>query len=178
MPTVKSALPLAQALNRAGRRPDAVRLLALAAAALLLAGCTLVKDPEPRQLSGPTDGYTPTATYLKLHVKRDDGTTALLDFDRRDWYTAGIAKMVDQKDLRFVVAEAMPRDILNEYVAREVATPDELQGLRFDAMDASPEQRAEMDREYELLLQAFLATVPEAASPPGAAPLLPAAPLP
>lgn len=125
------------------------------------AGCTLIQEPEPKMLVGPTDGYTPTATFLKLHVVRDDGTTALLDFERRDWYTAEIARRVDVKEIQFVSAEAMPRDILNEYLARVVSAPEDLQALRYDEMDATPEQRASMDAEHEELLRRFLENAQE-----------------
>lgn len=125
-----------------------------------LAGCTLVKEPVPREVAGPTDGYTPTAAFLKVHVKRADGTVALLDFDRRDWYTAKIADMVDLKQMRFVSAQAQPREILNEYVALSVADPGEVSKLRYEEMDATPEQRARMDAEYDRLLRSWLARAP------------------
>lgn len=125
-----------------------------------LAGCTLLQEPPVRELAGPTDGYTPTSVFLKLHVLREDGTTALLDFERRDWHVSEIAKRVDRKDLPYVAAQAKPRDILNEYVVQSIATPEDLQELRFDDMGATPEQRAEMDREYDELLRAWIADAP------------------
>lgn len=143
-------------------------------AAVLLPGCAIVKAPEVRELSGPTDGYTPTAAFLKLNVKQPDGSVQLLDFDRRDWYASRIAELVDQKQVRSVTAQALPRDVLNEYVAQSVADPSSLAGLRYDEMDASPEARAQMDDEYQALLERYLSRVPPI-SPAG---LLPADPLP
>lgn len=141
-------------------------LVALVAApALLLAGCTLVDEPQVRELSGPTDGYTPTSAYLKVHLRRDDGSVAMLDFDRRDWHTSEIAKRVDRKQLDFVVAQAMPRDILSEYVVQAVVTPEDLGGLRYDEMGATPEQRMEMDREHDALLEAWTARLPAVSAP-------------
>lgn len=127
---------------------------------LALSGCAALDPPPVREVAGATDGYTPTAAFLKLHVKRDDGSTMLLDFDRRDWYTAKIAEMVDLKQARFVSAQAQPRDILNEYLAESVADPGEMARLRYDDMDATPEQRTEMDNEYQQLLERYLASAP------------------
>lgn len=137
-----------------------LRVVALLALASILAGCAAMEPPAPRQLSGPTDGYTPTSVFLKLHVKRDDGTTALLDFDRKDWYTAEIARRVEHHKLDFVSAQAQPRDILNEYLAQEVASPEDLDSLRYDAMGATGEERSLMDAEYEELLQKLAVAPP------------------
>lgn len=152
-------------------------LALLAVPALLFAGCTLVQEPQVRELSGPTDGYTPTSVYLKVHLRRDDGSVAMLDFDRRDWHTSEIAKRVDRKELDFLAAQAMPRDILSEYVVQQVVTPEDLGMLRYDDMGATPEQRMEMDSEYEALLQRWLAqAAPVEAETPDA--LLPGPALP
>ena len=136
-------------------RPSRVvlRLTGFLAAASILAGCAALDPPGPRELSGPTDGYTPTSTFLKLHVLREDGTTAFLDFDRKDWYTAEIARRVDLKKLEHVTAQAQPRGILNEYLAQVVHAPEDLDALRYEAMGASHEQRSLMDTEYEELLR-------------------------
>lgn len=120
---------------------------------LAAAGCTALDPPGPRELSGATDGYTPTSVFLKLHVKRDDGSTALLDFDRKDWYTAEIARRVDLHKIDFVVAQAQPREILSEYLAQQVSSPEDLDALRYEAMGATSEQRSLMDAEYEELLE-------------------------
>lgn len=144
-----------------------MRLALILVASLLLAGCTLLKEPEIREVQGPTDGYTPTAAFLKLNVKRDDGTLVLLDFDRRDWYASKIAEMVDTKVISFVAAHGMPR-LVNEYVAETVVTPSELANLRYDTMGATAEQRMSMDREYTALLERYLAAVPAAPAAPSA----------
>lgn len=133
----------------------------------------MVKEPEVRELAGPTDGYTPTAAYLKLNVVREDGSVVLLDFDRRDWYAAKIADLVDRKKVDFVSAQAMPRDLLNEYLAQTVVEPSELAKLRYDAMAATPEQRQDMDNEYQALLETHLAQAPVQPTQ-----LLPADPIP
>lgn len=150
------AEPLYRGAPRAARVRRVLALLLLPA----LAGCAALDEPAPKALAGPTDGYSPTASFLKVHVKRDDGTVALLDFDRRDWYTAKIADLVDLKQMKFVSAQAKPREILNEYLALSVTDPAEVAKLRYDAMDATPEQRARMDAEYERLLEAWMARAP------------------
>lgn len=143
----------------------------------LLAGCAALDPPGPRELSGPTDGYSPTSAFLKVHVLREDGTTAFLDFDRKDWYTAEIARRVDMKKLEHVTAQAQPRNILNEYIAQSVVSPEDLDALRFEAMGATNEQRGLMDAEYEDLLRKL---VPSEARPPPAKemPLVPERTLP
>lgn len=141
--------------------------------ALLVAlpGC-LLREPTVKEVHGETDGYTPTAAYLKVHVWTDDDRVVLLDFDRRDWHVSGIAKRLDGGQLDYLSAQALPRDILGEYVVQHVGAPGELAALRYDAMAATPEQRADMDAEYERLLRDVL----EGRPPPGmreAAPLEP-----
>lgn len=133
------------------RRGPILLLLAVG----LLAGCAALEPPGPRELAGPTDGYTPTSSFLKLHIKREDGTTALLDFDRKDWYTAEIARRADRHDLDFVTAQAQPREILGEYIALSVIVPEELQKLRYEEMGATHEERALMDAEHDELLKAL-----------------------
>lgn len=142
----------------------------LVLAALALAGCAvpLLDEPTLREVSGPTDGYTPTATYLKVHVRAEDGRLIMLDFDRRDWHASAIAERIDGKSVRFLSAQALPRDIMNEYVVEHVGAPGELAALRYDEMEATPEQRAAHDAEYEALLRRFHEALPEAA--PTAAP--------
>jgi hypothetical protein len=142
-----------------------MRLALLLVPSLILAGCTLLKEPEIREVTGPTDGYMPTAAFLKLSVKRDDGGAVLLDFDRRDWYASKIAEMVDTKQIPFVSAQGMPR-LVNEYVAETVIMPSELAKLRYDEMGATSEQRMTMDQEYTALLERYLASVPDAPEAP------------
>lgn len=134
-----------------------VRALALSLlAVLLLPGCSLVSEPQERELAGPTDGHQPTPNYLKVFVRRDDGTMALVDFDRRDWYTAEIARRIDRREVEFLSATVMPRNTLNEYLVQRVTSPADLASLRYDEMEASPEMRAQMDAEYEQLLKEAL----------------------
>lgn len=151
---------------------------ALVLAALLLSGCALplLDEQKAKEVSGPTDGYTPTNSFLKVHVRRDDGTLALLDFDRRDWHASEIARRLDERDVRFLSAIVEPRNVLNEYLVTSVGSPGELQGLRFDEMGATPEQRAAADAEYEQLLQRFDAALPEAVPTSAPSPALPALP--
>lgn len=155
-----------------------MRRVALLLTALTLSGCALplVNEPEAKEVSGPTDGYTPTAAYLKVNVKAEDGRTVLLDFDRREWAASEIAERIDQKEVRFLSAQAMPQ-LLNEYVVVNVGAPGELQALRYDEMGATPEQRAQYDAEYEQLLERFNAALPDVAAEPDA-PELPVPTLP
>ena len=122
--------------------------------ALLVAGCTFIPQPGPRDVSGPTDGYEPTASYLKVFVRQDDGNQTLVDFDRRDWYAAGIANALDDKTITFVTVHGMEREaVLGEVVVDSAKAPDALAGMRYDAMHATAQQRSVMDAEYERLLQ-------------------------
>lgn len=129
------------------------RPLVLVALAGLLGGCAALEPPPPRELAGPTDGYSPTPTFLKVHVKREDGSVALLNFDRREWHVSEIARRLDRNQLEFVAAQAQPREILNEYLAQEVRAPEELRALRFDAMGATHEERRLLDAEWDALLR-------------------------
>lgn len=162
----------------APRTPPPVRALAVGlVAALLLPGCSLVSEPQERQLEGPTDGHQPTASYLKVFVRKDDGSLALLDFDRRDWYVAEIARQIDTRTVQYLGATVMPRNTLGEYLVLDVSTPAELDGLRYEAMEASPEARAEMDREYDEILRKLAEDALEKVPTPPTA-LLPEAALP
>lgn len=142
-----------------------MRALPLLLATLATSGCTLLSEPQLKELSGPTDGYTPTAAFLKVEIEREDGTTALLDFERREWHTAEIARRVDRREVPFLSAQVTPRDVLGEYLVQHVGAPGELEALRFDNMDATPEQKAQMDAEHDELLRLFEA----ATRTPGAA---------
>lgn len=133
---------------------------ALVLLAVPLAGCAALEPSPIREISGPTEGYTPTPSFLKLEVRREDGSMLLLDFDRADWYTAEIARRVDLKKVEFVSAQAKPRDILNEYLAQSIAEPADLQSLRYDDMGASAESRQSMDAEHTALLQEWMAKAP------------------
>lgn len=141
--------------------------------ALPLAGCAGLDPPGPREVAGPTDGYSPTASFLKVHVRQPDHSLVMLSFDRTEWYTAKIAELVDLKQMTFVSAHAQPRETLNEYMALDVAEPSDVAKLRYDAMQATPEQRAQMDAEHEALLKEWLARTPAAPTT-----LLPQHPLP
>lgn len=137
-----------------------MRTLALALlAVLLLPGCSLLAEPKERELAGPTDGHQPTPSYLKVFLRRDDGSLALVDFDRRDWHVAEIARRIDRRELDYLGAQVMPRHTLNEYLVQRVLQPSDLQTLRYDDMGATPEARAQMDSEYEQLLRALSNTV-------------------
>lgn len=146
-------------------RPHFVLLVA-ALAAPLLAGC--LKEPEVREVAGPTDGYSPTASYLKVHVLREDGTRVLVDFDRRDWHVSEIARRLDDRRIDFLTVQAKQRDLIGEVLVESVLKPEDLASLYYPTMDATPEQRAEMDREYDAILERAMAgvAVPTPA-PPG-----------
>lgn len=146
-------------------------------AALLVPGCSLVQEPQPRALEGPTDGHQPTSSYLKVFVERTDGTLVLVDFDRREWYVAELARRIDTRQVDFLGATVMPRNTLNEYLVQRVHTPSDLGSLRYDAMDASAEARTQMDGEYEALLQKAIQDAAEKA-PRAPLPVLPDGALP
>ena len=132
----------------------------LLAVGLLVAGCTLVAQPGPKDVSGPTDGYQPTSSYLKVFVRSPDGNLTLVDFDRRDWYAAKIADKLDDKTIDFVTVHGQERGILGEIVVDAAKSPAELAALRYDAMHSTAQQQSAMDLEYEHLLQKLSARTP------------------
>lgn len=123
----------------------------LAALAFLAPGC-LLDEPQPREVTGPTEGYSPTQTYLKVHVRQDDGSIVLVDFDRKEWYTSGIARRIDELSMRELAVYAQPRNVLGEVLVLDVRAPEDLAELRYDAMKATAEERRLMDLEHDALL--------------------------
>lgn len=130
-------------------RALAVSLLALAPA-LLAAGCTLVPEPKAEDVSGPVDGYDPTASHLKVHVLEGD-RVVLVDFDRRDWNVNGIAQLIDEKVIRNVTVHGMPRDVLNEVLVETVGDPSQLAKYRWNDQ-TTPEERSAADKAYDALV--------------------------
>jgi hypothetical protein len=106
------------------------------------------------KVEGPTRGYSPTSAYLKVHVDTPEGRRVLVDFDRRDWHVAELARRLDDHRLRFLFVEGTPR-ILGEVVAETVFDPGDLAELRYASMSASGEDRLRMDAEYDALLARF-----------------------
>lgn len=145
-------------------------LLVLLLSVPLLVGC--LQEPEVREVTGPTDGYSPTASFLKVHVKRDDGSVILVDFDRRDWHVSEIARRLDERQIDYLHVQAKPRDTLGEVLVESVKEPSDLAGLYYPTMQATPEQRAEMDREYDRLLQKTLGAAPSPGPETPAIPLV------
>lgn len=151
---------LARGLNPGSRRTGAVRPPALVARMLpllllapALAGCSLVEEPKPRQLEGPTDGYLATSPYLKVYVRSNSsGDIVLVDFDRRDWYVWKIAERLDGHDVGYLTVEAKPRDIIREYLVERVTDPADLEQYRYANMEATPQEQARMDAQYTDLL--------------------------
>lgn len=119
---------------------------------LLLSGCALVPEPGPADVAGPTDGYQPTPGYLKVFVKGEDGTSTLVDFDRKDWYVAKIADKLDLREVPYLAIHGQERDILGEVVVETALQPEDLGALRYDRMKATAQERQAMDLEYEDLL--------------------------
>lgn len=140
----------------------AVRLAA-PLALVLLAGCTLVPEPQARDVAGATDGYSATAQFLKVFVRNESGVTTLVDFDRRDWYVSKIAAQLDEKQIPFLDIRGQERLTLGEVVVASVRVPENLTSLRYEAMAVSPEERSAMDLEYDQRLRGVTghpATVP------------------
>lgn len=134
--------------------------------AVASAGCALTDTPGPKSVAGPTDGYTPASSHLKVFVRSNaSGEMVLLDFDRRDWHVAGIAQRLDGHALRFLTAEATPRAILGEYLVQRVVEPADLEAYRYSAMSVSEEERLALDAEYDTLLARFAPTVPAPEAP-------------
>lgn len=133
--------------------------------ALALAGCTLLKEPEEKPYEGKAFGYDPTAAFLKVNVRDPEGRIKLFDFDRRDWYTAELARRVDHREITDLTIQGKARDTLGEVLVLDVLDPGTLSGLRYDRMDATPEARQQMDAEHDELLRDLTEPLPEPAPP-------------
>ncbi len=142
-----------------------------------LAGCLsdvslLPAEDPPLKVEGPTRGYSPTAAYLKVHVDTPGGQRVLVDFDRRDWHVAEVARRLDDQRLRFLIIEGPPR-LMGEVVAETVHTPEDLAGLRYDAMGATHEERLLLDAEYADMLRRLAEAAPAPEAPAAPVPALP-----
>lgn len=126
-----------------------MRRALLLAAILLLPGC--VKEDPARDVQGRTDGYYPTAAYLKVQLRSDDGHVTLADFNRSEWYVAEIAKRIDERQITQMSAHGNLR-LIGEVVVLQVHAPDGLDTLRYDNMHATAQQRSAMDQEYDALI--------------------------
>jgi len=126
--------------------------LAFLLVASMLAGCSVIPEPQPKEVRGTVEGYDPTASHLKVHV-RDGERVMLADFDRRDWNVAGIAKMIDEKRLQLLSVRGMPREVLNEVLVETVGDPSELAKFRWTSA-TTPEERSAADAAYDRLVAA------------------------
>lgn len=135
-------------------RRRALLLMAVLAVAPVASGCLSLfpNDKEPREVMGPTRGYSATPTYLKVHVETNDSRLVMVDFDRREWHVSELARRLDGRQIQFLYAEGMPREIINEILVQQVLDPDDVGSLRFESMDASDEERLRLDAEYDALL--------------------------
>lgn len=129
-------------------------LTLLVAAAPVASGCLTLfpNEKEPREVMGPTRGYSATPNFLKVHVQTNDSRIVLVDFDRREWHVGELARRLDGRQIQFLYAEGMPREILNEILVEQVLDPDDVGSLRFESMGASEEERLRLDAEYDALL--------------------------
>lgn len=130
------------------------RALSLLLLALALPGCAVYEPPGPTEVSGETDGYAPTAAFLKVFVREDDGSVTWVDFDRKDWHVAEIARRIDQRDVTYLAIAGQERETMGEVLVVDVRDPGELAALKYDTMKATNEERALFDLEYEEILQA------------------------
>jgi hypothetical protein len=148
------------------------RVILLAALALAPAatGCLTLfpEEDRPLQVEGPTRGYSPTASYLKVHVDTAEGRRVLVDFDRREWHVAELARRLDGHQITFLYVEGPPR-LVGEVLAGTVYDPEDVESLRYASMSVSEEERLRMDAEYDALLARFVDEVP------APAPVVPAA---
>lgn len=128
-------------------------------------GCSLIDEPGPREVTGPTDGYLATTPFLKVYVRSEEtGNLLLVDFDRKDWAVSRIAERLDRADVEYLSVRAVPRSLIGEYLVDAVLSPSDLEAYRYEAMGASAEERSLLDAEYDALL-ARLAEAPGASAP-------------
>lgn len=143
--------------------PRALPLLLLA---LTLPGCAVYEPPGPTEVAGRTDGYAPTAAFLKVYVREDDGSMTWVDFDRKDWHVAEIARRIDRRDVTYLAIAGQERETMGEVLVVDVRDPGELAALKYDTMKATAEERALLDLEYEEIVQAAQEGAAGATSPP------------
>ncbi|MEA3200317.1 MAG: hypothetical protein QOE90_1745 [Thermoplasmata archaeon] len=115
-----------------------------------LAGCTLVQPQQPKDVTGSVDGYDPTPAFLKVHLRVGD-QTLLVDFDRRDWNAAGIAQMIDQKQVTILSIHGTPRDVLDEVLVETVGDPSALAKMRWNDQ-TTPQEKSAADQAYDALV--------------------------
>jgi hypothetical protein len=126
-------------------------------------------------VAGDVEGYDPTASHLKVHVRTADDKFVLVDFDRRDWNVLGIAKAIDERAIKALSIHGMPREILNEVLVLTVGDPTSLAKYRWADSTYTPEERSAMDQAYdELVAKHAEAIVPEVSTP--VAPSVPSLP--
>lgn len=130
------------------------RAFPLLALALLLPGCQVYEPPGPTEVAGTTDGYAPTAVFLKVFVREDDGSVTWVDFDRKDWHVAEIARRLDRRDVTYLAIAGQERETMGEVLVVDVRDPGELAELKYDTMKATTQERALLDLEYEEILKA------------------------
>lgn len=130
-----------------------MRLAWLLALAVALPGCTVYPEPGPRDVAGATDGYAPTASFLKVLVRPDEGDAVWVVFERRDWHVSELARRIDEREVRHLSVHGQERVTLGEVLAIEVTAPADLQRLHYDEMGATAQQREAFDLEYEDLLR-------------------------
>lgn len=150
-------------------------VLALVTLAPLATGCLSLfpAEDKPLQVEGPTRGYSPTASYLKVHVDTPEGRRVLVDFDRRDWHVAELARRLDARQVTFLFAEGPPR-LVGEIVAGTVYSPEDVEDLRYASMSVTEEERLRLDAEYDDLLARLAGPVvppPSPAAAPGEGPV-------
>lgn len=151
-------------------RPGVTAAALTLTAALLLPGC-LDAAPAPRTIEGPTDGYVPTPAYLKVYVRTNDSGLVLADFNRTEWYVAGIAKRLDDHQLKFLGVHGKVR-LLGEVVVEDVLLPTDMPDMRFASMHVSDDEKRRMDLEYDEIL-ARLGVADEAVPSPETPPVVP-----
>lgn len=130
-----------------------MRAALVAVLTVALSGCVVYEEPGPTEVAGRTDGYTPTPSYLKVFVKDEAGELTLVDFDRREWYVAGIAERLDERRIPYLSVHGTEREIPGEVIVDTVRDPGELADLHYEAMAVSPQQRTLLDLEYDDVLR-------------------------
>jgi hypothetical protein len=148
-----------------------VRIVPIAVLALLpaLAGCSVIPEAKAQDVSGAVDGYDPTASFLKVHVHTAE-RIVLVVFDRRDWNVMGIAKAIDERDVKALSIHGMPREILNEVLVETVGDPTSLARFRWADSTYTPEERDAFEAAYDELVAKH--APPEVTLPAPATPTL------
>lgn len=127
-------------------------------AALLAPGCLLAEPDPARVIMGRVDGDSATNRYYKIFLTDAEGLGTIANFDRVDWYVAGVERAVSEKRVRETTVRGLDRGLLNEVIVSTFLAPAEMNEFLFDNMEQKavaedrPFDRFALDAEWDARL--------------------------